>query len=79
MKRNEKVQVLEAATKIRNDFAKARHGEKKELTNLRFDLALKLLSHRDVFADKRHKERLELLMRKYGQWPQESVSRAKKR
>ncbi len=50
----------------RVDFARERHGEKNQLTNLRFELALKLLDHRDVFAVKRHKERLDLMIRKYG-------------
>ena len=50
---------------LKDNFFNQRHGQKKELINLRQDLTLQLIELRDNIAEKRHKERLEVLSEKF--------------
>ena len=61
-----KLNFVKETLKLKDHFYGKRHDEKKEIASLRFNLALQLLNHRDVFAVKRHRERLDLLMKRYG-------------
>ena len=61
-----KINEFKGMIELKDKFARSRHGEKLEITNLRFDIATKLLGMRDNVSGKRHKERLDLMLMKYG-------------
>lgn len=49
---------------IKDKFSRDRHGEKIELVNVRYKYAFEFLKEREKNAEKRHKERLEILKKK---------------
>ena len=62
---SEKNAELKQRLELQNDFADARHNEKKDLILLRQKFSLELIDIRDKISCKRHKERVEILDKKF--------------
>jgi hypothetical protein len=56
---------LKQRLEIQDNFSKSRHEEKVELVLLRQKFSVELLNLRDEIALKRHKERVDILNRKF--------------
>jgi len=68
---SERNMELKDSLELKDGFFKTRHGEKKELVNLRQKYALELMMARDKISVKRHKERLEVLDSKFNGYVKE--------
>lgn len=64
---NEKVMELKQMLELKDVFFISRHGEKKDLINLRQTFAVDLINLRDTVAGRRHEERIEIIERKFSQ------------
>lgn len=56
---------LKQRLELQDSFANARHDEKKDLILLRQKYSLELITIRDDISCKRHKERIEILDKKF--------------
>ena len=61
MEQREKLAFLKQALTIKEGFGLKEHGRKKELMLLRSKLTTENAGMRDKIAEKRHRERIELM------------------
>ena len=61
----EKNLELKQRLELQNEFSKERHSEKIDLVLLRQKYAVELIDVRDKIACKRHKERIDILDKKF--------------